>query len=37
MSIPKSDLEDKSKTLNEDDISLLIEWLELKDDNGRIL
>lgn len=35
ISIPKSDLPEASKTLGEEDISQLIEWLALKDDNIR--
>ncbi len=35
VSIPKSDLPEASKTLDEEDISQLIEWLALKDDNIR--
>lgn len=35
MSISKSDLPEASKALNKEDISQLIEWLALKDDNIR--
>ncbi len=35
MSIPKSDLQEASKTLEKEDIPQLIEWLSLKDDNTR--
>ena len=35
MSIPKSDLQEASKTLEKEDIPQLIEWLSLKDDNIR--
>ncbi len=35
MSISKNDLPQVSKTLNKEEISQLIEWLSLKDDNIR--
>ncbi len=35
MSIPKSDLQEASKTLNKDDVPQLVEWLSLQDDNIR--
>lgn len=35
LSIPKSDLQEVSKTLNKGDIPQLIEWLSSKDDNIR--
>lgn len=35
MSIDKADLQEASKTVNEDDIPQLVEWLTLKDDSIR--
>ncbi|MEA4890365.1 MAG: hypothetical protein VB070_12995 [Clostridiaceae bacterium] len=35
LSIPKSELQEASKTLNKDDIPQLVEWLSLKDDSTR--
>ncbi|NLY73050.1 MAG: hypothetical protein GX079_05110 [Tissierellia bacterium] len=35
MQIPKSDLEEASKNLNKDDLSELIKWLSLKEDDLR--
>ena len=35
MSIPKSDIQEASKALNNDDIPQLVEWLSLKDDKIR--
>lgn len=35
MSIDKTDLQEASKTVNEEDIPQLVEWLSLKDDNIR--
>lgn len=35
MSVDKNNLQEISKTLNKEDISQLVEWLSLKDDNVR--